>query len=375
MNNMYKSLLSIVRNYLVEDNDVFIYDNKDELIELSNKLAISSIVAYVLEKHGQQQYETPLFITYRNYLLQESLKTEINELFSTNSINYMYIKGSSISKYYKDPYLRIGSDIDIVVSNKDYKKTKKLLVNSGYRLEMNVDSECHLISSSGIIIDLHNCFIEISNLLNNYLQTKFNNNHELSIEDTYLLLICHSAKHFNRGVIDLKLFIDLYYLRVRIKDFSNIDNMLENLNLLEYKNTLNRYLDYIIGKTELDDTLNILEEYIIDRSESSIFKNQIIGKIARDGLVNNNKKITLFSYIYSRIFIPKDRMYEQFPNLYKHKMLLPIYYMYRPFYMLYKSRSKLYKIKDELNVVNEIDNDKISSYMILYKELGLYNCK
>ena len=34
----------------------------------------------------------------------------------------MYIKGASVCKYYKDPYLRFGSDIDVVVRKNEYKR-------------------------------------------------------------------------------------------------------------------------------------------------------------------------------------------------------------------------------------------------------------
>lgn len=371
MNNIYQSIKSIIRYYLIKDNDVLLTDDINELLTTSNKLCVSSFVSYVLNEKGIKGVDAPLLASFRNEKLQSSTKLEINKLFESNNIEFMYVKGTSLLKYYKDPYLRVGSDIDVVVKDSDYKKASKLLLDNGYKKEMTVDSECHLVSSSGILIDLHNSFIETSNILDSFLNTKFNNEHELSLEDLYLLLITHSVKHFKRGVMDLRIFIDLYFIKDKINDYSNIKDMLSKLGLIEYEKTMLRYLDLILGKEEYDDTLRLLEDYIIERTNDiNENKNHIIGKVARDGL----KDVSLSSYIISRIFIPKKRMYEEFSYLNKHKYLLPVYYIYRPFLMIYKSKFKFNKIKEELDIVSILNNNEELDNMInLYKKIGLYN--
>lgn len=370
MNNIYKSILSIIRYYLVKDNEIILTDNLDELLTISNKLCVSSIVSYVLYEKGYKDIDAPLLASFRNEKLHSSLKQELDKLFNANNIEYMYLKGTSILKYYNDPFLRVGSDIDIVVKDSDYKKAYKLLIDNGYTREMKVDSECHLLSPSGILIDLHNSFIETSNILDSYLNTKFNCNHELSLEDSYLLLIAHSVKHFKRGVIDLRIFTDLFFIKDRIDDYSNIREFLGKLGLLEYEKTILRYLDLILGKVEYDDTLKLLEDYIIERTnDDNEYKNQIIGKVARDGL----KDVSLPYYILSRIFIPKKRMYEQFPFVYRHKYLLPIFYIIRPFYMISKTGFKFYKLKEELDIVDNLNSNGFGNTMELYKKIGLYN--
>lgn len=371
MNDIYKSILSIIRYYLIKDNSVLLSDDLAELLKISNKLSVSSFVSYVLNELGYKDVDKSLLASFRNDKLQVLVINEINTLFDNNSIEYMYIKGTSISKYYKDPYLRAGSDIDVVVKDKDYKKTYKLLIDNGYKQEMKVDDEAHLISPSGILIDLHNSFIETSNILNNYLITKFNINHELNIEDSYMLTIAHSVKHFKRGVIDLRLFTDLFFLKDKINDYSNINKMLNELGLLEYNNIILRYLDLILGKIDYDDTLRLLENYIVQMTnDNNVFKNHIIGKLATDGLNN----VSVPKYILSRIFIPSKRMYEHFPYLNNHKFLLPLFYLIRPFYMITRIKpTKLNELKDELDTVNSLNRIELNNTLDLYKKIGLYN--
>ena len=48
MTATYKNILSILRYYLIRDNEVLLNGDLEKTIDLANKLAISPIVSFVL---------------------------------------------------------------------------------------------------------------------------------------------------------------------------------------------------------------------------------------------------------------------------------------------------------------------------------------
>lgn len=69
----------------------------------------------------------------RNQALLQQVK-EISELFNTNSINHVFIKGCALmaSGYFKDYAERLIGDIDLLVEPTDLYKAEQLLLNLNY---------------------------------------------------------------------------------------------------------------------------------------------------------------------------------------------------------------------------------------------------
>jgi len=69
----------------------------------------------------------------RNKLLIEELNF-ISKIFTKNNIEHVFIKGSAllIKNYYKDIGERMIGDIDVLISEKDYIKSIKLIKENGY---------------------------------------------------------------------------------------------------------------------------------------------------------------------------------------------------------------------------------------------------
>lgn len=371
MISSYKCVLSLLGNYLKENTELLISDNLDEVIDLANKLSISPIVSYVLNKNGYKGYENPAFNSYREGELQKVQKEELSKLLDINNIEYMYIKGTTIRKYYKDPYLRFGCDIDVVVREKDFKKVIDIFNKEGYKQVVDFKNERCFETTTGILIDIHKVFIENGEYINNYLLSKFNNKHELDVDDEYLLLIAHSAKHFNHGTMDLRVFSDMFFIKDLCKNRKNIEELLKKDYLLNYEKLLINYLNMIIGKYNGDEMTLILDDFIEFKTHNIGDNNFIISKVIKGNLDADNKRNGVLTYIKNRIFIPKSTLYDMFPNLKKHKYLLPFYYVYRVFLRLGQNGFKY--IKEEVNNSQSLDNDRLNKYKKLYKEIGIYH--
>jgi predicted nucleotidyltransferase len=70
-----------------------------------------------------------------NYLAQRNALKHIDQLFETQGISYVVIKGAHIREYvYPDPALRPASDIDILIAPADRRRVARTLLDAGYRV-------------------------------------------------------------------------------------------------------------------------------------------------------------------------------------------------------------------------------------------------
>ncbi len=91
------------------------------------------------------------------YLLQKQALQEIRKLLESAHIKHVVFKGCHIRELiYKDPALRVASDIDVLVSDDDRLKAMQILLEAGYKsaLAPNISHEINL-NKNNIAIDLH----------------------------------------------------------------------------------------------------------------------------------------------------------------------------------------------------------------------------
>lgn len=345
MNSVKKQVLDIIRSFLTEDYNVSLYCDIDELYELSNKLAISNIVGYVLNKASIKNtvFENSVYRVLKRHETLSIAKEEIDKLYS-NEIAYVYVKGLSIAKYYKEPYLRYSTDLDIVVSKEDSDKAYKIFVDNGYRFIKRDEQEMAFISKDNVAIDLHKGFTFEKEEYENIFSNCFNDKNELDDNYSYIYMLIHTRKHFQLGVLHFKNFMDLFYLRDKI-DRNIVNKVLNKYKLVKFDNCMNNYLDVLIGKRDHDEQTKQIEEFIFSYCNDAGSMNRI--------LINSYGK-SRFSYLLSRIFIPFERICGEYPILNKYKVLLPVYYVKRIIKIAFSYRGNYAKGE----IINNMKVDK-----------------
>jgi hypothetical protein len=94
---------------------------------------------------------------FRNLSLTKELLLLLN-LFESNGIKAIPFKGPILAAWvYRNLALRQFGDLDILVSRRDYLKTKNLLISQGYyELPLNLNWEAQMVhEKSGVNVDLH----------------------------------------------------------------------------------------------------------------------------------------------------------------------------------------------------------------------------
>lgn len=323
-------IIKLLRDYMID-----CYDNDDiecsinDLYYLTSALNISTIIGYILNKKGikDQFFEKSIFKSINKYERLLKARNDLDSIFNSN-INYVYIKGLTLAKYYPEPYLRYSSDIDVVVK-KDINIARSLLEKAGYKC-VSSNSQEFSFTKNGISIDLHRTFAEENEKIEKVFENIEIKDHELDINYKYLYLLVHCMKHVKYGQLEFRFFVDLFYLRKLInKDV--INSLLKECNLSLFNDKLNNYLDVILNNKEHDDLANQIENFIFQYAEDSGSKNRV--------LINSDSNLKI-KYLLSRFFIPYNKMCFDYPILKKVKILLPFCYVARLFKPLKVKRVK-----------------------------------
>lgn len=114
-------------------------ENKNYLNVSLNKHVPGAILTK-LEKHYHSSF-------IRNMILLDELK-KISQLFDENGIQHIVLKGGFLSEYiYEDIACRPMADLDLLVKENELQKVDSILVELGYIISLNFDSNNHSFHS------------------------------------------------------------------------------------------------------------------------------------------------------------------------------------------------------------------------------------
>lgn len=350
MDKEYQNLLKIIKSYLLKQpyNDEI---NINELFDLSCSLNVPCVAGYVLKKNNKYNniFDKSIFKSLNKYTIFEDYKKKLIKLFDDKNIKYIFIKGETLARYYDEPYLRFSSDLDVVIHKDDYDSALNLLEKElGFTVKNRIPSEVTLVNKENVNIDFHNRF-EFDNIkLENLFADSFNDK-ELDIDRKYIFLLAHEAKHFITGQLDLRFFIDLFYLRDLINK-NIVKSILLDMKLFDFDSALNSYLDYILSLHEPNEVDLELEEFILSYAKDKGAGNRVSNNADKKG------------YFARHAFPSFKVMKGVFPILEDKPYLLPWYYIVRIVRMLRTDRRKY--VLDEFKSINKKNNN-------LMNELGI----
>lgn len=191
-----------------------------------------------------------LNVNKNNTLIFKDIKY-INKLFKEKNIPMIIFKGIAIAMLYDNPYNRFMSDIDILVQEKDWEESKKLLISEGFI--QTEDDEYHpmhinLIKKGHANLELHRQLIHknyigqrdtekwYNHIWSAKRDFKFDNEiyHIMCTEDELINQIIHFSTHFVFEGCKLSQLFEIALLIFSNKniDWNYISDMLETLKFL-----------------------------------------------------------------------------------------------------------------------------------------------
>jgi hypothetical protein len=172
------------------------------------------------ERTGRDEFRESRLLAEAMFLTQERALAEIEELFSSATIDYAVIKGAANRlAYYQTPAVRASFDLDLLVRPSDRVRAAEILASAGYVAIVNRRNIGHelLLSRDAVDVDLHWALLREGRLRHDPTDLFLARRRRvadawmLSEEDALFMLIVHPAfaKHLAAYGMGLHRVVDV----------------------------------------------------------------------------------------------------------------------------------------------------------------------
>ena len=184
--------------------------------------------------------------------------------------------------------------------------------------------------------------------------------YHLSDEDFYVYMLAHEYKHYSTGGTGLRSLLDRYvFLQNKgdSLDWAYIRKQTEQLRLTDFEREQGELAEKVFSSATFPELTEREQELLDYYLTSSTY-----GTITRTGenmvrkIYSQNKSRSKIGYIWRRIIPDKKHMKANFPFFYKHKLLLPIGYIWR---IIRAPFIRKERIKAEMKALRKYDNKKV----------------
>lgn len=273
--------------------------------------------------------------------------------FEQAGIPAVVLKGSTVSRYYPQPDLRVLGDIDILIPEKNIKMASEIMIQNGYTFHEH-DHDFHLgFSKPGIWVEIH---YDVTHLpANEGTQTVFEQTKQfldsceeatisthrfpaLSESNQGLMLLLHMARHMIDGGIGLRQLCDwaMYIANTNIDRFAlETVPVLAQCGLLRYAQVATAVCTKYLGLPQkfagwcqhvTDADAFAFMEDVFSGGNMGDADSEKIGRVLARGSAIGSKR----SFIHMLFASLTETVYYSFPVTRKHKWLLPIFWVYQP---------------------------------------------
>ncbi len=356
------TLLSLIKKsqFGVEDTINWADVDMDALYNEAFDQSLLGIIApeipseYTNKKFVDAQYRQK-----RSYILYCHAQDELKKILDEAGIPFIILKGNASAISYADPTSRTMGDIDILVPQDLYDKTKDILLSAGYEKGGSDDRHCGF-KKDNTTVEVHHHFSHFEDYdFENFIIDGLNSR-ELALVDGHefpmlpklangIVLLDHFRRHLLSSV-GLRQTIDwmMYVYRNLDDDFWNSEfkAILEEKGLVKFTVTLTRMCQIYLG---LPDTINwckAADDSTAERLFEQIISSGNFGRKNKRGYI-----VERLSIIIKRegLFHLLQRVGESTWTAYqKHHWLKPFCWLYQ-FFRYAKSFIKLGRTPAQLN--------------------------
>lgn len=352
----------------------------NELLRLSQKHKITALVGTTLLSEKielpEQIKQSFLKDINKNILLdtmQENERRKLSQAFEKENLNYMLMKGYNLKKLYPESYMRYMCDIDILIDNEIYEKYESVMLKLNYEKQTESDHE-HIFTKKSIInIELHKSIVptyykDLYNYYGNgwkYAQSpEGSSRYEYSLENQYVFLIVHLAKHYQGSGIGISHFIDIYVMNNKCSyDKVYVQTELEKLGLVKFHTNVLQLLDYWFCDKQPDKSILDMNEYVISGGAYGSMKNHLATETMLGIEKYGNEKSARRAKRLEVIFPTVKRLAEEFLILDKYPVLYPVFLVYRNVRAVLFRRNKVKNYMSTINYKNDEYVKELSSHL------------
>lgn len=318
-----------------------------------------------------------------NVVIDEKQIHEISQIaaaFSEAKIDFSLLKGSVLKQLYPHSEMRMMGDADILVRANQYAKIRPVMLVLGF-IESSETSHVYLWEKKGVLlIELHKQLIHDSHgdfclhykdswaLMKSTAANPYR--YEMDVEENFVFLLTHFAKHYRIAGVGLRHFIDLWvYLRQYPEmDQGRIKTITQTMGLYDfYLNILKTMGVWFKGGLS-DEITDCISNRIFQSGSFGNVTEMFIAKSIRHAHSKQEFGKAKLRYLRQMLFPSYEQMRLFYPSLKRMPVLLPVLWLHRIFVFSLKRRKNIAQHTMRLKSLSE---DNIESHLDELELVGL----
>lgn len=297
----------------------------------------------------------------RKSILFDVERGALYDYLEQQGIWYLPLKGTLLKEWYPRPEMRQMVDNDILFDVSRAEAVRSWFLNRGYQEE--ICDNCFQYSKEPVYnFEMHTTLMEerVGERLSAYYQDVEQRilpvpgkcQRRMTDEDFYIYLTLHVYKHFCLAGTGFRCLMDccVFLENHRELDWDYVEGELEKLGAAQWERQLRR-ISLAVFDREKAFSLEALSpedrEFFAYLAGSGAYGNAVQKINAQiNGVGNVQKKTTAwdkFRYLWRRFFPPMDIIKKNYPFFYRHRLLLPVLWIYRLVIRLPKAFGKAWR--------------------------------
>ncbi|WP_044913643.1 nucleotidyltransferase domain-containing protein [Butyrivibrio sp. WCE2006] len=364
--------------------------NKSEPKSIPESLTVSEIVEIALK--GQMQYlifnslikvsqGADEFIFIKKSLYNSTMKTflqsvtakEITNAFEKAGIRHQILKGAVTKTIYPSPEMREMSDIDLVVYGESLDNAAKIMEGMGFTNHGLIKHHMIFSKSNSIVVEVHWCLFDANAGKEQHIYFKDNfraklkdgtkYTYEFNLEDFYVYMIAHMAKHFFETGCGIRNLVDIYIYMGKYSKLMDVDYLKQELTkcgILDFENNMRELAFIWLDGKECNSFFENLFEYMVNSGIYGKTENGIWSQLAKE--TSNGSDHVKLHYFFPSI----NFMREKYSWLNKTPYLLPVAWVMRGFSGMFSKSAR-----DHMEKFENADEQEVKKMLEIYHKLNL----
>ena len=383
--SLRRYLGSVIRSQLDQTNAPELPEgiSLEEIVDIAKRNSIEYLLLGGVVKASNIPEESKEYL--RKLVVSSLMRTgvqleqvrKIEDCFEAKGIKNQPMKGAKLKFMYPSPQLREMGDVDILVDEKEMQKAAELMKELGYTLQVSVKHHDVYVKPPFMVVEVHRSMYDKTvdsgqyRYFSSFSRAKLvegkKYSYDFGLEDFYVYLIAHMAKHFYSMGCGIRNLVDVYVYLNRNKekmDWEYTKEQLEICGIAKFAEHMEEMADIWMNDKECSKFYENLFQYMLDCGIYGKDENGIWNKFAEErfgkGKVSNTK---LKQWYY---FPPISYMAEYYPWLESYPFLLPVAWIIRGYRGIF-----LKKGVHKREMLQNIGEDKIRIYQDLYHNMAL----
>jgi hypothetical protein len=364
-------LCACALNSTVPDKEKIRAADPKQLYGICEFHSLTALVCTALESAGirSKMFAEAKAKAVRKTILLDAERANAEHFMEQNGIWYMPLKGVILKDLYPKIGMRQMSDNDILFDEKYRAQLRDFMKRRGYEVESyGKDShDCYIkppvynyemhVSLFG---ELHEKrFREYYRGVKERLIPCGGMAYRFSDEDFYVYITAHAYKHYSGGGTGLRSLADCYvYNRAKGSGLNRgyIETEFEKLGIADFEREMRSLSEKIFSDPEnfcvdnLEENERNTLDFILISGTYGTLENSISQKLSS---MKNGEAVTpatKLRYIFRRFFPEPKTIITFYPFFGRHRLLLPLGYIYRIFKGIFTKSGKLIK---EIRMIKE----------------------